>query len=330
MPDPICATTAPEPRTWPEPFPTATPSSPAALLDPVAELVDGVDSPRPSRPAGCESHAATSRRRSVDRAIQRLVDGSHAGFDTLIRGNTRVLGALGRLSSDTLSQRIGAAFDRAHTGLIDRVAGNHFATTRAVGRVEARVEASFREMVRNEAIGAVDRLARGIRDTDAAAVVRTLGLAEPGTAELTLAQSLGIFGEPGDEERVRGELQAMSQSVREFREHLFGNTWEPSDFPETTRRVLCRLGMSEAPEGSILEDAIEGNRPMQNAGHYGVLGAEVGHTVYEVAHVLAHPSLLTIAPALVSIGGLALGLAIHHAVEENIEARRGLARGIGL
>jgi hypothetical protein len=296
----------------------------------VLELLDGVDSPRPTHPARCESPTDSLRRRSVDRAIEALVSGDHARFDELVRSDTRILGALGRLSRDELEDRIGAAFDRNRTGLVDRLGGNYFATMRAVGRTADRVQNAFREMVRNEAKTAVEDLTRRIDTMRPREIVEMLGDGEPGTAESELARALGIRGDSGDVERVRGQLDAIVDSLRTFREHLIGNTWEPSDFTETTRRVLCRLGMSEAPEGSLLEEAIEGKRPMNDTGHYGVVIADSFVTLYEGIHLAGHLAAATAIPFAASLSGLLLGLAIHHAVDANIEDRRELAREIGL
>ncbi len=334
MTDPVRSSPVRTPGAHRPPPPDTMGTGPAAHAAPVLELLDGVDAPRSTRgtrPQRCESPTQSLRRRSVDRAIDALVQGDHARFDELVQNDTRTLGALGRLSDDELQRRIGAAFERAHTGLVDRLGGNYFATMRAVGRAADRVKAAFREMVRNEAKLAVEDLIRQIDTMDPAAITESLRGAEPGTPEYRLAQSLGVFGEPGDADRLEGEIDQMVQSLRTFHEHLIGNTWEASDFPETTRRVLCSLGVSRAPEGSLLDDAIEGVRPLGEAAHQGVVAADAGMSVYEVSHAVGHHFAATAsAGAAIETGGLVLGLAIHHAVEAHIEDRRELAQEIGL
>ncbi len=318
----------------PTPPPLEMPPAPpqtAVSPEEVVAFLDGVDAPRgPGQGVQCTSHAETARQRSVESAMNTLVGQDVDALGNLVTSEPRVLGALGRMSSDRLAREIGGALDRGRTGLVDRLGGNYFLGQTAAGRVEARVESGFREMVRNETLGALDDVVHTIGRSNTAALTRELAAAEAGTEAHAMAETLGVRGAPGDEQRLRTSLRDLVRSVRDFRQHIFGGTWEPSDFPASTQRALCRLGMTEAPDGSILADAIHGDREVTDAVHSGITAIDVGHAAVELSHFIRHPGLLTGGPLLVTLAGIGIGLEIHHAVQENIEERREFAAELGL
>jgi len=168
-------------------------------------------------------------------------------------------------------------------------------------------------------------------------LTRALSEAQPGSVASGLVRAIDLDESLAPSSRLRedGVRQALLQGIdrlREMRGRLFGGTWEPVDFPRTAERVLCRLGMQRAPMDSIAQEALHGRRNFNAAYQNAQANVEFGLSVYEIAEL----ETLGLGTASISIagatalGGIALGLAISDAVDQNIANRQELARRLGL
>lgn len=345
------------------PVTSPTTSTPAdgptgpALPDPVREGLglDRVDRDAISPAAVWTSaplsggHAGAAPTSTMRALAHSLAEGDLEGFDAYLEEHPEAARELAMFDRETAQAGLAALTAEELGGGALGTAEGYLDAYRAMDQFTAALEGEVRETIRSAATMALDADLAALESSTPEEMVDALRNATPGTRTAAMAEALGVRGDAGDLDRVRENAAHAREGLTELRSVLAGQTWSPEELPNTALRVMEEMGLADAPEGSMAAAAF--HRPAVDAAtaaHYGEIGADVGHLVAESAIVGAEVggeiamhgvsvdgALLLFMegmalPVGVAVAGIAFGVAIHHAIEENRHERTELARSFGL
>jgi hypothetical protein len=261
----------------------------------------------------------------------------------MLRREPRALAALARYDDASLAGVFARGLDdRRGAGLFGL--RNRFESQSAAGMVSELVQDQARSRVHKLALAGVSRHLKALeaqRDNPAA-LVAALRDAPRGTAVAALAEHLGIDGSAADQTRVEHYLDQANGKLREFKAHLFGSTWEPSDFPASRRRAIRTMGMQGAAPSSIAGDAFgTPRRDTEQVANNLISAADqvdlalsgyaLGEaTVGGTGLLGGTEALAALGPVGVGIAGIVFGVAVSRAIDENRAERQAFARQLGL
>lgn len=214
----------------------------------------------------------------------------------------------------------------------------------ALDRFEDALGAEVRETVRSVATMAIDEQITAIENTTPEEALEAIRSAPPGSPLAAMGVRIGLRGDDMDLTRLRHARSDAHESLVELRDTIAGQTWSPEELPGTSRRVMEEMGLADAPNGSMAAEAF--HRPLLDAATVAhdsetvadivYLGFELGHAAHVVGHAAGATEVAVAAgtgialPVALCVGGIALGAAIHHQIEENREERTEVARHFGL
>lgn len=240
------AATAPAPLPaslpTPPPEPPGRPRVDGGGAPPAA--ADRVDAPRPP--------AAPTRADALDRFADAYVDGAR-DRDAAVAWLRAHRDDWARLAA-TSESRLAASLE-ARLG--DRVPRADRAGEVLAAATAAITPGLLREAVRREADArlhaAMGELARAAaRPGEVAA-----RLADPGDpVGARWRERLGLSGPDVPPGQVRAAVRRAEEDAHALRGFLLGQRWLPADVPRSTARTLDRLGLEDAPEGSMARRAL--------------------------------------------------------------------------
>ena len=238
-----------------------------------------------------------------------------AGVRTYLEQNPSALQTLGRESAARTEAMLARA-TRSETN-----AGQ------IVGVIQDSVSGAMRQMLSREVRTAMNRHIGNLQalERHIEANLDRYRNAAPGSADAQVAERLGIRGLKSDMDRVQAVIE---QSIRAFDavlNRIIGQAWQPNDFAETGRRLAVENGFGIGAHGTFTGNALmrDISEPVI---HAGVQSVEITHMAIEA---LAH-GVAALPAILVGAVGLAAGIVIHRAVEEDRAAFRTLVNRLGI
>jgi hypothetical protein len=214
----------------------------------------------------------------------------------------------------------------------------------ALDRFEESLAGEVRETVRSVATMSIDEQITAIENTTPEDALAAIRAAPPGSDLAAMGERIGLRGDDMDLTRLRHARSDAHESLVELRDTIAGQTWAPEELPGTSRRVMEEMGLADAPDGSMAAAAF--HRPLLDAATVAhdtetvsdivYLGFELGHAAHVVGHAAGASEVAIAAgtgivlPVALCVGGIALGAAIHHQIEENRMERTEVARHFGL
>lgn len=240
------------------------------------------------------------------------------------------------------------------SGPLDQVEA-YWTADQALDAFEETLEADVRETVRSTATMALDEQLRALEGTTPEAVTSALREAPPDSPLGRMRDAFDLRGDADDVHRVRRGMEHAREGLVELRGVLAGQTWSPEELPGTAARVMDAMGLSDMQDGSMAAAAF--HRPELDAAtlaHHAETAADLGHLGAEmlaISEEVAAESAVHLAatghglaaseaaaafagsaalPITLAVGGIAFGVAIHHAIEEGRADRTELARALGL
>jgi hypothetical protein len=295
----------------------------------VVSLVQGRDQVEGSSEASGVCLAPRARADVVPALARAFREGGADGVRRYLDANPSSVASIGRMSVSVLESSLASEL-RKDAGFDLFGMGSSHEAARVTGLVTEQVERAVRERVRSTVIARLDQMTRQLEYTDIAQMTDHLRSARPGSSEHALARTLRLDGGEGDSAKVAEHLATARQTIESYRAHLFGGTWEPSDFPRSTATTLCAMGLNNVQRPAIAAEATEGRRATNANVHHAMEGVELAHILVECVEAYFHFGLATAGPLSVAVAGLAFGVMVGMAVEENQESRRAFAREIGL
>lgn len=263
-----------------------------------------------------------------------------SGVDALLDGDPALVRELALSDRASAETEVAAGIERARGPAMFGGTRAAWGADAIMDRLEERFVPMAREAVRREAVDGIDRLVGALDGASAEVLATRLRSAAPGTPEAALRDLVTGHGSTLDAAHVEQYLEATRDELAALRGVVMGGTWSPDELPGSTSRVVARLGLGDAEEGSIAAAAFE--RPALDAAtlasrtemtadlavHVGEAAVEGLHAWHAAGAVAAGAAGAV--PIALAVAAVGFGVWLEHGIEENRAERRETARAFGL